>query len=127
MAYEIPGFVFNRLQAALLAEALRLVDKGVASAEEVDVCIRDGLGFRWAVTGPIESMDLASRGGFAESAGKYGPGVRRFWPDAELWRPETTEAIDRWCRERHGLDEHGARELKRDAKMIRIQQIKDQP
>jgi len=87
---EIPGFVFNRLQGALVTEAMRLVDQGVASAEDIDVCIRDGLGFRWAVTGPFESMDLASKGGFAESAHKYATIAQKLWPAAETWRPETT-------------------------------------
>ena len=110
LARETPGFVFNRLQGALLAEAMQLVDKGIASAEKSERCVRDGLGFRWSVTGPFESMDLASQGGFLESSRKYLSAVKSLWPEAETWSADTTERIDQWLREQHGLEDHGERE-----------------
>jgi 3-hydroxybutyryl-CoA dehydrogenase len=56
---DVPGFVANRLQYALLREAYALVDAGVASFEDVDRAVVHGLGSRWAVIGPFETMDLA--------------------------------------------------------------------
>ena len=56
---EVPGFILNRLQAALLREALWLVENGVASPQEVDVGIRNSIGRRWAVAGVFEIFDLA--------------------------------------------------------------------
>lgn len=56
---DVPGFVANRLQYALLREAYALVEAEVVSHEEVDAAIRFGLGPRWAAVGPFESMDLA--------------------------------------------------------------------
>lgn len=56
---DVPGFVANRLQYALIREAYALVDAGVASHAEVDLAVRFGLGPRWAAVGPFESMDLA--------------------------------------------------------------------
>jgi 3-hydroxybutyryl-CoA dehydrogenase len=57
--HDVPGFVANRLQYALLREAYALVEAEVASYEEIDAAVRFGLGARWAAVGPFESMDLA--------------------------------------------------------------------
>jgi 3-hydroxybutyryl-CoA dehydrogenase len=56
---DVPGFVVNRLQYALLREAYALVDTGVCSFEDVDRAVTRGLGARWAAIGPFETMDLA--------------------------------------------------------------------
>lgn len=56
---EVPGFVANRLQAALMREALWLVQHGVATAEEIDLSIKGALGPRWAAAGVFELLELA--------------------------------------------------------------------
>jgi 3-hydroxybutyryl-CoA dehydrogenase len=56
---DVPGFVVNRLQYALLREAYALVDEGVCSFADVDRAVTYGLGARWAAIGPFETMDLA--------------------------------------------------------------------
>ena len=56
---DVPGFVVNRLQYALLREAYALVDAGVCSFADVDRALTHGLGARWAAIGPFETMDLA--------------------------------------------------------------------
>jgi 3-hydroxybutyryl-CoA dehydrogenase len=56
---DVPGFVANRLQYALLREAYALVDAGVCSFADVDRTLTHGLGARWAAIGPFETMDLA--------------------------------------------------------------------
>jgi 3-hydroxybutyryl-CoA dehydrogenase len=56
---DVPGFVVNRLQYALLREAYALVDGGVCSFADVDRAVSHGLGARWAAIGPFETMDLA--------------------------------------------------------------------
>jgi 3-hydroxybutyryl-CoA dehydrogenase len=56
---DVPGFVANRLQYALLREAYHLVAAGVCSPADVDRVITAGLGPRWAAVGPFLSMDLA--------------------------------------------------------------------
>ncbi|HYZ30875.1 MAG TPA: 3-hydroxyacyl-CoA dehydrogenase [Crenalkalicoccus sp.] len=70
---ETRGFVLNRLQAALVAEAFRLVRDGVMSVEDVDACVKDGLGLRWSFMGPFETIDLNAPGGVADYAGRFGP------------------------------------------------------
>jgi 3-hydroxyacyl-CoA dehydrogenase len=55
---DVPGFLWNRLQLALVREALHVVEQGIASPEAVDQAIRAGLGLRWAAVGPLRLMDL---------------------------------------------------------------------
>ena len=57
-AKDLPGFIMNRLQLALLREALALVDSGAATAEDVDAAVKYGLGLRYACIGPFETADL---------------------------------------------------------------------
>lgn len=55
---DVPGFIWNRLQAALLRESLWLVENGVASPETVDRVVRSGLARRHRYTGPFETVAL---------------------------------------------------------------------
>lgn len=71
MKKEIDGFVMNRMQAALLQEAFRLVAEGYASTEDVDIGIRDGLGLRWAFMGPYETIDLNAPEGVRDYIARY--------------------------------------------------------
>lgn len=52
-----PGFIVPRLQALVMNEAARLVEEGVATAEDIDKATRHGLGFRFAVLGVLEFID----------------------------------------------------------------------
>jgi 3-hydroxybutyryl-CoA dehydrogenase len=76
---DVPGFVVNRLQYALLREAYALVDAGVASFEDVDRAVVHGLGSRWAAIGPFETMDLAGLDVHAAVADNL-------WPELESGR-----------------------------------------
>lgn len=53
-----PGFIANRLQAAIVREALSLLNEGVADAKSIDTAITAGPGFRWAFIGPLETADF---------------------------------------------------------------------
>ena len=55
---DVPGFVANRIQFAVLRESLDLVEKGVISMEDVDSVMKYGLGFRYACLGPLEVADF---------------------------------------------------------------------
>ncbi len=68
---EINGFVLNRLQGALLAEAFRLVGEGYVSAEDLDHTVKDGLGTRWSFLGPFETIELNAPGGIADYCARY--------------------------------------------------------
>lgn len=92
LAREVPGFVLNRLQGAILREAYRLVAEGVVDVEGLDRLVRDGLGPRWALSGPFETAELNTPGGIAGHAARMGPAYRAMgeargerdcaWPDA---------------------------------------------
>ena len=70
---EIDGFVLNRLQGALLAEALKLVGEGIISVEDLDKTVKDGLGLRWAFMGPFETIELNAPAGAEDYISRYGP------------------------------------------------------
>lgn len=55
---DIPGFVLNRLQLAVLREALSIVESGAAGLEDIDGAMKYGLGLRYACLGPFETADL---------------------------------------------------------------------
>jgi 3-hydroxybutyryl-CoA dehydrogenase len=56
---DIPGFLANRMQHALSREALSLIDRGIATAEDVDNAVRYGFGFRYIAAGPLLQRDHA--------------------------------------------------------------------
>ena len=69
----VPGFLLNRMQAALVREALHLVKEGVTTPEGVDAVVRDGLGLRWALLGPFGVANTNADGGLREYFTRYGP------------------------------------------------------
>ena len=68
---EIDGFVLNRLQGTLLAEAFRLVGEGFISTEDLDHTVKDGLGLRWSFLGPFETIELNAPGGIPDYCVRY--------------------------------------------------------
>ena len=74
---EIEGFILNRLQGAVLREAYRLVDEGVAEPNDIDTAVRLGLGPRWALAGPFETAELNTPGGIPAHAERMGPAYKR--------------------------------------------------
>jgi len=56
---EVPGFVANRLQFALLREAQFLLEEGIATKEDIDAAVAYSIGRRLPVTGPLLSADMA--------------------------------------------------------------------
>jgi len=55
---DVPGFVANRLQHALWREAISIVEHGIADASTVDEAIKNSIGIRLAVLGPVENADM---------------------------------------------------------------------
>lgn len=98
---EIPGFILNRLQGALLDEALSLYARGYASAADLDTVMRDGLGLRWSFMGPFETIDLNAPGGVSDYATRYGAMYRSFAKDSAPfdWSPESIARLDAERRE----------------------------
>lgn len=123
VAKEIEGFVFNRLQGAVLREAYCLVRDGVASVAGIDRVMRDGLGLRWSVIGPFETVDLNTRGGIASHARKMGPAYERMGAERgqhDPWTPELVAQIDSARRAALPLAGWDARVAWRDRALMRL-------
>jgi 3-hydroxybutyryl-CoA dehydrogenase len=95
---DVDGFVWNRLQLALLREAVWLVENGVAAPGVVDEIVRDGLARRWRYTGPFQTAALGGAATFERVANLLWPALStatalqglRQWLDES---PQTTEAL----------------------------------
>jgi 3-hydroxybutyryl-CoA dehydrogenase len=89
---DVPGFIWNRLQHALLREALWIVDNGVATPETVDEVVRFGNARRWEHVGPFAAAALGGIGTWQRVAGELFPVLsnaheagdleRALWADA---------------------------------------------
>jgi L-gulonate 3-dehydrogenase len=109
---EIEGFVFNRLQGAVLREAYRLVDEGVVDAADLDRLMREGLGRRWSVLGPFETAELNTRGGVEVHAERLGATYARMSREESSprpWSPELVSTVSKAVQQRfprEHWDEH---------------------
>jgi len=85
---EIPGFLVNRVQIAMVREVWDLYERGIASAEDIDAAIRGSLGFRLAIGGPLSICDF---GGLDIWSTVYKGLARDLRNDAEL--PQAIEQL----------------------------------
>jgi len=92
---EVPGYLANRLSSALWREAVDLLDREVASAEDIDKAISSGPGVRWAIMGPYLTYHLGGGSGGIESFLKqFAPVLTGWLEDMNTWKkiPETAFA-----------------------------------
>ena len=92
---EIECLVFNRLQGALLREALCLVRDGVISPADLDRVVTEGLGRRWSIIGPLATAELNTRGGIRAHARTVGAAYARMAVARGSDNPWTPELIRR--------------------------------
>ena len=74
---EIDGFILNRLQYTLVAEAMHLVGEGYCSVEDIETIVTHGLALRWASIGPFEVAHLNSTNGFLGFVDQLGPMMKQ--------------------------------------------------
>src|SRR5579872_606046 len=120
---ELDGFVMNRLQGALLEEAFRLVDKGYAGIEDVDVGIREGLALRWSFMGPFETIDLNAPAGVRHYAERYQGIYSRIFPSSQWrvdWSGPVMDVIESERRKTLPADKLGERQAWRDRRLIAL-------
>lgn len=72
---DVPGFIANRLQAALMREACHLFEEGVADPREIDLAVTAGIGLRWALSGPFEVADYGGLDIWAKVTGHLFPSL----------------------------------------------------
>lgn len=126
---EIEGFVLNRLQGALLQEAFRLVQAGIASAEDIDVTVKDGLGLRWSFMGPFETIDLNAPGGIADYCARYGElyaSIGATQRDCVPWEGELVDELQRQRRQQLDASDLPARRFWRDDALMRLLRLKQE-
>lgn len=127
---EIEGFLFNRLQGALLREAYCLVRDGVADVADVDRAISQGLGIRWSVIGPFETVDLNTRGGIRAHAERLGLAYARMGAERgqnDPWTPELVGKVESQRRGALPLDQWQDRVSWRDRRMMDIKALRATP
>jgi 3-hydroxyacyl-CoA dehydrogenase len=124
---EIPGYIVNRLQAALLREAIDLVDKGIATAEDVDTAFCTGIGLRDPLLGPFLRIHLAADGveRFFEHLSRS---YQYRWETMETWTsiPQSAEkAVVRGVKEIEVVKKKTLKEIKqwRDEMLVRILEV----
>jgi L-gulonate 3-dehydrogenase len=121
---EIEGFVFNRLQGALLREAYCLVRDGVVSANDLDDLVREGLGRRWAVLGPFATADLNVRGGLEKHAARMGESYARMGAERgqhDPWTPDLVKSVADEIHSELVADEWDENVVRRDLSLMILQ------
>jgi 3-hydroxyacyl-CoA dehydrogenase len=124
---ELDGFILNRLQGALLTEALRLVGEGYVSPEDLDKTVQDGLGLRWSFIGPFATIELNAPGGVADYCARYAGFYRTLAanpPAASVWDAANVQNVTRQLEPPGTADERDARMRWRDARLLALRQHK---
>ena len=119
---EIHGFLLNRVQGAVLNECFNLYAQGLASAEDIDKVLKEGLALRWSFMGPFETIDLNAPRGVADYAARYGASntslAQSHVPFA--WDAETIRRIEAERRTVLGEDQLEARAAWRDRRLMAL-------
>ena len=120
---ELEGFVLNRLQGALLAEAMRLVGEGYVSPDDLDKTIRDGLGLRWAFMGPLATIELNAPDGVGDYCARYGDFFRHLAadpPGPAVWEAENAARVAAALGALRPVTERDARTRWRDRRLMAL-------
>jgi 3-hydroxyacyl-CoA dehydrogenase len=123
MTRETEGFILNRLQGVLLMEAWRLVEAGLATAEDVDRTVREGLGLRWAFMGPFETIDLNAPGGVADYARRLAPlyqSIAASTKEHEVWSEPLIATIEAQRRALLPIEDLEERQAWRDRRLMAL-------
>ena len=72
---DIPGFLANRIQHALMREAMALIDSGIATPQDVDTAVRYSFGFRYAAAGPVLQKEISGWDSMARAAAEIYPSL----------------------------------------------------
>jgi 3-hydroxyacyl-CoA dehydrogenase len=124
---EIDGFILNRLQGALLSEAMRLVEEGYVSPDDLDKTIKDGLGLRWSFMGPFETIELNAPGGVADYCARYSAFYRRLAADAprpDVWEDQQAARVVSALDAPLTSAERERRTRRRDRRLLALRQHK---
>ena len=118
---EIPGFVVNRLQGALLSEAFNLVKDGISTAEDIDKAISQGLGLRWSFMGPFQTIHLNAPEGIAGYVERYEKMYKEMFnkPDMD-WSSVVKLGLEEELLNLYQLSDREKQEKERDDKLTKL-------
>jgi 3-hydroxyacyl-CoA dehydrogenase len=122
---EIPGFILNRLQFALVGELMHLVSEGFCSAEDADKVIKHGLALRWAFLGPTEVAHLNATKGFLGFVDGLGDMMKRLARDAQVdydWTREDASKIHDALAAAMPLERIGEFQRWRDQRIMKLRE-----
>ena len=125
---EIPGFVVNRLQGALLSEAFKLVKDGISSAENIDKAISEGLGLRWSFMGPFQTIHLNAPEGITGYIKRYEGMYKAMFNKPEIdWSSIVELGLEEELLSLYKLSERDKHEEQRDTKLTKLILHKNSP
>lgn len=93
MNFFIPGYLANRIQAAVVREAVHLVQSGVAGVAAIDTVISEALGLRWAVFGNFGTNNTNADGGVREYYSRFGHSYISLMKDLDSAPPSFDEEM----------------------------------
>ena len=111
----------NRLQGALLCEAFNLVKEGIASAEDIDKAISEGLGLRWSFMGPFQTIHLNAPEGIAGYVKRYEKMYREMFNKSDIeWSSAVKLGLEEELLKLYHLSEREKHEKERDTKLTEL-------
>lgn len=128
MTRYIKGFLGNRIQAALVREAMHLLESGVADAVAIDAVIRDALALRWATIGNFGANHTNAEAGITQYFGRYAATFEAMMDDldsaAPHFDPGLLREVGSAVEMREGVRSVAALIRKRDAMLTELRQLK---
>jgi len=128
---ETPGFVANRLQAAINNEAYSLVSRRIVSARDLDLALTNGPGLRWALNGPFETNAFGGGGGmkgFVNRLERLGPEIRHWEDDMARnrfdWSKASITELKQSAEEHLGPIDSREAKRERDGKLLGLLTLK---
>lgn len=120
---EPQGFVFNRIQGAVLREAYCLVRDGVITPQDLDLIVTQGLGKRWSITGPFATSALNVRGGIKAHAARMGQSYFEMGQSRgqnEPWEEELVEQVSKDIEKKLNNSDWQVNIAKRDLALMKL-------
>lgn len=122
---EIDGFILNRLQYTLVAEAMHLIGEGYCTADDIDRVMTDGLALRWASIGPFQVAHLNAAGGFKGFVDQLGPMMKSMGALARTdydWDSKLADQVHEQMSAHVPIEAIPARQAWRDAQILKTRQ-----
>lgn len=125
---EVPGFILNRIQYAILNESYNLIADDVTDVAGIETLMTEGLAMRYAFLGPLETAHL-NADGFGDYCKRYAGGIqtvsKTFKSQPPTYSGPTAEKIDQQLRQITPLEKLAERRKWRDESIIKLSQLKE--